>query len=645
MPSDPPDVAHPLADTSPDPKSDPLGLIGKSIDGKISVGSVVGEGGFAIVYRGKHEGLDEHVAIKVLKLPHALPADDRKTFEEAFVREGRIAHRLSARCPEIVRALDVGITQTKDGRDAPYIVYDFIEGPTLEQWRKEHPEPLDPARAFRLLAGAAEALAHAHRENVAHRDVKPANILVLGDTRAPATAVTDFGIAKLLSEPDIMRALESTGWSPKAFTPRYGAPEQFDRGRGATGPWTDVFALALVFVELVCGRPAMEGNSYQLMRAASDPDARPLPKAHGTTVPKAVESVLEKALAVEPKTRFLTAHAFWAALGESLGEIAQGATGAARSDKSERGLPSTRREGARDAGDDASHSGVSEPPPRPPRDSQSDDDAGPSEEDDGESGDRDTPRTKRSGPRDDDGSDRGTPQWLAAAGLVATALVLGAGIIIGRKTLQDEARARAERANALPMASRTIFEPHHEADAGADEAAELDVDRTAPPGFTPISNLTYRYVVDIPVEFLPVREAEDPGTARHFETLDRRSHLTVDGGPRPPDITLESLFEEATKTDGELSRWITRKQITDDAFTVEGFSGHELFHRRTIVDDDRYATVLVSYPEEHRHRVEPRFAHMDASMAFGAFFADRPGQHRRSPDDPFRMLDASLPKL
>ena len=89
--------------------------------------------------------------------------------------------------------------------------------------------------------------------------------------------------------------------APTAFTPRYGAPEQFNKQRGATGPWTDVFALALVLVECVSGRKALEGDDpTQLYIASADPAIRPTLRSRGILVPDAVEAALHKALEVEP---------------------------------------------------------------------------------------------------------------------------------------------------------------------------------------------------------------------------------------------------------------------------------------------------------------------------------------------------------
>src|SRR6185369_1791899 len=168
----------------------------------------------------------------------------------------------------------------------------------------------------RLLEPAARALSVAHAMKVAHRDVKPHNLFVTKALGGPTLKVLDFGIAKVLTDyPTFTEALEATKAAPTAFTPRYGAPEQFNKQRGATGPWTDVFALGLIFVELVTGQKALDGDDpTQLYIAAADPTLRPTARARGAVVPDAVEEVLTKALEVEPRQRYADAGELWDAL-------------------------------------------------------------------------------------------------------------------------------------------------------------------------------------------------------------------------------------------------------------------------------------------------------------------------------------------
>lgn len=307
-----------------DPR-DPFDLAGVTIDGKYRIASVVGDGGFGVVYRGVHKGFGELIAIKCLKLPTTLDEKQRADFLERLQDEGRLLHRLSKASSGIVQALDVGAFTSPEGKWIPYLILEWLEGDTLGQFLKHRSDSgdggLSVVDAVQLLAPAARALGVAHQQKIAHRDVKPANIFLSEVGGKKTTKVLDFGIAKvLLDQGTFTMALEATGTAPTAFTPRYGAPEQFNKQRGATGPWTDVFALALVLVECVCGRRALEGDDpTQLYIASADPAIRPTFRRRGIEVSDEVEKVIEKALDVEPRNRFPDATAFWDAMEIAVG--------------------------------------------------------------------------------------------------------------------------------------------------------------------------------------------------------------------------------------------------------------------------------------------------------------------------------------
>jgi formylglycine-generating enzyme required for sulfatase activity len=122
-------------------------------------------------------------------------------------------------------------------------------------------------------------------------------------------------VAKVMDDRSVRAALSRTGTRIHSFTPSYGAPEQFDSSRGATGPWTDVFALALVAVELMSGRPPLDGTDVPELAAQSmNPDQRPTPMSRGVLVPDRVDDVFRRALAVDPAERHASASELWDAL-------------------------------------------------------------------------------------------------------------------------------------------------------------------------------------------------------------------------------------------------------------------------------------------------------------------------------------------
>jgi len=298
---------------------DVLGLVGTTIADKYAVERVVGEGGFAVVYRAQHTLWKRPVALKVFRALADLPAAAREELTQNFIREGALLAELSEKSASICQARDVAVLTTATGVSVPYMVLEWLEGESLDDALVREYAAGEPPRSLvdtiRLLEPVAEALSLAHARGIAHRDVKPANIFLLGgarDERCPVKLL-DFGIAKVVQ--DIQKtggAFTKTSGTLTSFTPAYAAPEQFSRARGSTGPWTDVFALALVAVELLTGRPPLEGDNFmQLGFAAADPAVRPSPRSRGAIVPDRVEEVFLRALAVEPNDRYRAADAFW----------------------------------------------------------------------------------------------------------------------------------------------------------------------------------------------------------------------------------------------------------------------------------------------------------------------------------------------
>ncbi|HET9929732.1 MAG TPA: bifunctional serine/threonine-protein kinase/formylglycine-generating enzyme family protein, partial [Polyangiaceae bacterium] len=309
---------------------DPLHIVGQIVADKYRIEKLVGEGGFAVVYRAQHTIWNKPVAIKFFNGLSSAPMSQRDLFQQAFVQEGALLTELSSQTAGIVQARDIGTYTTPDGSWMPFMVLEWLEGSSLEgvlerEQRAKAP-PWTVEQVVRLLGQAARALDVAHTRGIAHRDVKPANLFVLGnDARSPDATlkVLDFGVAKMVTDnTQLQAALAKTGTSVTSFTPQYGAPEQFSRNLGATGPWTDVFALALVATELLTGRPALDGDDVvQLAVSASQPNNRPTPRSLGATVSNQVEAVFQKALAVKPTDRYSRAAEFWNALEAASGNL------------------------------------------------------------------------------------------------------------------------------------------------------------------------------------------------------------------------------------------------------------------------------------------------------------------------------------
>ncbi len=309
-----------------DPK-DPIGLSGQTIDGRYRVERLVDEGGFGYVYAARQLQWDKPVAIKVFK---HLDGVSSEKLEQAFLTEGALLNELSRRTTAIVRSFDVGTWTSK--RRTPYLftVLEWLEGESLgDRLRREHvlndgPWSLD--EVIEVLAPIAEALAVAHDNGVAHRDLKPSNIYLVKEGGRATAKLLDFGVAKVAGTHGFAR----TGFGVAAMSTSYGAPEQIDKSFGTTGPWTDVFALALLIVELLIGKPALPTDSpRKAIESARDPERRPTPRMSGVELGDGVEAVLTRALAVKAADRYETADDFWKAL---LREAkAQPSSGSARS--------------------------------------------------------------------------------------------------------------------------------------------------------------------------------------------------------------------------------------------------------------------------------------------------------------------------
>jgi formylglycine-generating enzyme required for sulfatase activity/serine/threonine protein kinase len=318
------------------PAHDPLRILGTVVADKYEILSLAGEGGFSLVYKARHLIWQQPVAIKFFVVLEDAPPATRERLLDDFIREGRLMSELSSRSSAIVQARDIGKLQRDEGW-IPYMVLEWLDGSALDsmllsEW-KAGATPRTLEEAVTLLEPVAAALDLAHRSHVAHRDLKPANIMVVGTAGGGSSCkLLDFGIAKVMGEQlEQKQQLQATGQQVTAFTPNYGAPEQFSRQYGATGPWTDVFAMALILVELLRGgQRALEGATvFELGMASSNP-VRPTPRAFGIAVSDDIEGVFAKALAIPPGERYETMGEFWLDLSSRVfpGEAAWARRGA-----------------------------------------------------------------------------------------------------------------------------------------------------------------------------------------------------------------------------------------------------------------------------------------------------------------------------
>ena len=207
----------------------------------------LGKGAMATVYRAKQISLDRIVAVKVL--PKKM--SESPEFVERFYKEGKAAARLSHN--NIVQAIDVASTPD----DYHYFVMEYVEGKTLYDIMQ--PPPVGEGRAFTeaealdITIQMADALAHAHKRGLIHRDVKPKNILL---TPQGIAKLTDLGLARATDDKEA--AASEAG---KAYgTPYYISPEQV-RGDLDIDFRADIYSLGATMYHMVTGRPPFEGET------------------------------------------------------------------------------------------------------------------------------------------------------------------------------------------------------------------------------------------------------------------------------------------------------------------------------------------------------------------------------------------------
>ncbi|MFY0573550.1 protein kinase domain-containing protein [Cystobacter fuscus] len=254
-------------------------------------------GGMGVVYRGERIELGRAVAIKFL---HSWMATEQ-SFQRRFQIEAQAMSRLSHPC--CVSVIDFGVQE-----GAPFMVMDFVTGQPLRTVLREG-GPLPVKRALGIVRQVLAGLAHAHAQNIVHRDIKPDNLILaeatgLGDQ----IRILDFGLAKLR---DTVSGL-TTGLA--VGTPSYMAPEQIRAGE--IDARTDLYAVGVLLFELLTGAKPFDSERMTEVMRQHQEDA---PPTLGSIQPGAgfsqeLEAVVRKAMAKRPGDRFQSAEDFAAAL-------------------------------------------------------------------------------------------------------------------------------------------------------------------------------------------------------------------------------------------------------------------------------------------------------------------------------------------
>lgn len=249
------------------------------VGGRYELVRVVGSGGSGAVHLAHDRVLRRDVALKLLR-----PGYDEMA-RQRLRAEARIAASLGH--PGIARVLDFG-EETLDGQVAPYLVMEYVAGPTLRDVLRDGTH-LTPARVLRLLADVGDALAAAHAAGVVHRDVKPGNIVLTPEGRA---VLLDFGIARRADEEPLTMTGTIVG------TLDYLSPEQAS-GASAT-PHSDLFALGMVAYEALTGlRPLSRDTQVATLMAHAHESVPPLPGS----VPAGLRALVMAMVDRDPRRR------------------------------------------------------------------------------------------------------------------------------------------------------------------------------------------------------------------------------------------------------------------------------------------------------------------------------------------------------
>lgn len=265
-------------------------LTGKTV-GAYRLTEKLGEGGMSEVYKAYQPRLDRYVAIKFIRPELAADPEFLPRFEQEARALGRLSH------PAIVSVFDYG---ELEGRG--YLVMEYLPGGTLKDRLcelRQRGEKMSLKEACQIIRQASEALDYAHQQGIIHRDVKPANIMLVQGGRV---VLNDFGIARMIGSDS---ALTRTGTA--IGTPDYMSPEQIEGDTAAIGPASDVYSLGIVLYEMMTGRVPFVADTPLAVMLKHLHDPITLPRTFNPDLSVELERVILKALARRPEDRYARA--------------------------------------------------------------------------------------------------------------------------------------------------------------------------------------------------------------------------------------------------------------------------------------------------------------------------------------------------
>ena len=253
----------------------------------------IGRGGFGIVYLAKDPRLNRQVAIKIPRIENV----GKHSLQNRFIQEAEIAASLDH--PNIVPVFEVGAAGNVEHNI--YIVSLFCPGEPLSRWLEQNPGVLNSQQKLALLICVCDAMTYCHRRGILHRDIKPSNILLFPEQYGNlpfVPRITDFGLAKAQES-----AIAETATSAMLGTPLYMAPEQASSQFDKISPATDVYAIGVLFYELLTGRPPFQGTMAEILDKVRHDSPQPL-RQIDKSISVDLETICLKCLAKAPQDRY-----------------------------------------------------------------------------------------------------------------------------------------------------------------------------------------------------------------------------------------------------------------------------------------------------------------------------------------------------
>ncbi|MFN7143582.1 MAG: protein kinase domain-containing protein, partial [Myxococcota bacterium] len=286
--------------------------LGKVLDGRYRLVSLLAKGGMGRVYRAEQAPFGRLVAVKVLDVGDE--RDDDQEFRARFVREAETCARLAH--PNTVRVFEYGTTDD----DVPWIAMELLVGRNLFQ-AIQTDAPMDPARVARIGRQIAASLREAHGLGLIHRDLKPSNIILTRPDDEEFVKVVDFGLVK-----EIRTDAETTRQDALVGSPGYMSPEQVRSD--PLDERSDVYSLGVLLYACLCGRPPFQGPSLNVLLAHLNEPPPPM-ESVCPSMPRApaLEAVVRRCLAKAPEARYPDMGALLGALQEAEEAIARGDAG------------------------------------------------------------------------------------------------------------------------------------------------------------------------------------------------------------------------------------------------------------------------------------------------------------------------------